>query len=561
MVGLPEIAVAAVLFDVDDVVIELFTQAQAELLDALGDDGRAADQRGTSQAFVHHDLRGAQHAFFLAFAVRHALLRCALGGVEDRLHGGARGVDEALQLVAVGVQVLDRAQRHAAFLGRLGHGRRDLHHQARVEGLRNQVFGAEAQLFTGVGGGHALALLGLGQLGDGVHRGDLHLVGDGGGARVERAAEDEREAQDVVDLVRVVGAARGHDHVVAHRMGVFGRDLGVRVGQREDHRLGRHLRDHFRLQHAAGRQAEEHVGTGNHFRQLAHVGLLHVLALVVVHQLFAAFVDHAGQVGDEHVFALQAHLEQQVQAGQRRGARARRDQLHFGDALAGDLQAVEHGGCHRDGRAVLVVVEHRDLHALAQLALDVEAVRGLDVFQVDGAEGGLQRGDDLDQLDRVLLVDLDVEHVDAGEFLEENALAFHHRLGGQRADVAQAQHGGAVGNDTHEVAARGVLEGVGRVLDDFLAGRGHAGRVGQRQVALVDHLLGRRDGDLAGDGKLVVLEGGTAQQGALVFRGGGRRGRCGRIGHVPLLLVALLLGAPIVDLGPYRPTSHGRWQA
>jgi hypothetical protein len=99
-----------------------------------------------------------------------------------------------------------------------------------------------------------------------------------------------------------------------------------------------------------------------------------------------------------------------------------------------------------------------------------------------------------------VLVDLDVEHVDAGELLEQHALAFHDRLGGQRADVAQAQHGGAVGDDGDQVAARRVFIGVGRVLDDFLAGRGHARRVGQRQVALVGQLLGRRDADLAGRG-------------------------------------------------------------
>jgi hypothetical protein len=113
--------------------------------------------------------------------------------------------------------------------------------------------------------------------------------------------------------------------------------------------------------------------------------------------------------------------------------------------LAHHLQAVEHGRADHDGGAVLVVVEDRDLHALAQLALDVEALGRLDVFEVDAAEGGLQRGDDVDQLVGVALVDLDVEHVDAGELLEQHALAFHHRLAGQRADVAQAQHGGAVG--------------------------------------------------------------------------------------------------------------------
>ena len=67
---------------------------------------------------------------------------------------------------------------------------------------------------------------------------------------------------------------------------------------------------------------------------------------------------------------------------------------------------------------------------------------------------GSSRAIVFDQLVRVGLGDLDVEHVDAREFLEQAGLAFHHRLAGQRADVAQAEHGGAVGDDRDEVAAR-----------------------------------------------------------------------------------------------------------
>jgi hypothetical protein len=118
--------------------------------------------------------------------------------------------------------------------------------------------------------------------------------------------------------------------------------------------------------------------------------------------------------------------------------------LIFLGSLAGHLQAVQDGRAHHDGGAVLVVMKDGDLHALAQLALDVEAVRRLDVLEVDAAERGLQRGNDLDQLVRVFLVDLDVEHVDTRELLEQDALAFHHRLAGQRADIAQPQHGRAV---------------------------------------------------------------------------------------------------------------------
>jgi hypothetical protein len=40
-----------------------------------------------------------------------------------------------------------------------------------------------------------------------------------------------------------------------------------------------------------------------------------------------------------------------------------------------------------DRRAVLVVMEDRDVHQLAQALLDDEALRRLDVLEVDAAEG------------------------------------------------------------------------------------------------------------------------------------------------------------------------------
>ncbi len=161
---------------------------------------------------------------------------------------------------------------------------------------------------------------------------------------------------------------------------------------------------------------------------------------------------------------------------------------------------------------MLVVVEHGDLHALAQLLLDVEALWRLDVFQVHAAERGLERGDDLDQLVGVALGEFDVEDVDAGKLLEQAALALHHRLAGQRADVAEAQHRGAVGDDADEVAARGVLVRERRIGLDRQAGVGHAGRVGEREVALVRQRLGRQHRDLAAHGGAVVLERGIAQR-------------------------------------------------
>ena len=64
-----------------------------------------------------------------------------------------------------------------------------------------------------IGGGHLVRHVLARQVGQGLGRGDLHLVIDGAGPHVERAAEDVGKAQHVVDLVGIVGAARGHDGI------------------------------------------------------------------------------------------------------------------------------------------------------------------------------------------------------------------------------------------------------------------------------------------------------------------------------------------------------------
>jgi hypothetical protein len=83
-------------------------------------------------------------------------------------------------------------------------------------------------------------------------------------------------------------------------------------------------------------------------------------------------------------------------------------------------QAVENGGGADNRRTVLVIMEHGNVHTLAQLLLDVETFRRFDVFQVDTAEGRLQRGHHVDEFIGIELIHFDIEHVDTGEFLEQN---------------------------------------------------------------------------------------------------------------------------------------------
>ena len=86
----------------------------------------------------------------------------------------------------------------------------------------------------------------------------------------------------------------------------------------------------------------------------------------------------------------------------------------------------------------------------------------------------------------------------SAKLLEQDGLALHDRLGRKGADIAEAEHGGAIGNDGHKIGARGIEWGVRSVLGDLEAGVRHARRIGQRQVSLIGERLSGLNGELAG---------------------------------------------------------------
>ena len=179
MVILPKIAVTMVVFNVHDIVVVSWAQAQAKLLYPNGNHRRAANQGGAGQPLVDYDLRSTQHPLLLTLGIGDSVFQAFFGGRINRLHHGARGIDKALQALSVGVHVGNRAQRHAAVGCGLGHRWRDFHHQARIEWLGNQVLGAKSQVFAGIGCGHHLVLLGLREFGNGANSSDFHFGADG----------------------------------------------------------------------------------------------------------------------------------------------------------------------------------------------------------------------------------------------------------------------------------------------------------------------------------------------------------------------------------------------
>ncbi|MND99429.1 hypothetical protein D3C80_918140 [compost metagenome] len=235
-----------------------------------------------------------------------------------------------------------------------------------------------------------------------MHAGQLHLFVNGGRPHVQRTAEDEREAQHVVYLVRVIGAAGTDNGVRAHSFRQRRQDFRFRVGQRHDQWIPGHGFHHILSQDTRAGTTEEDVGVRDSvtqrtlaviFNRISRLGLLHIGV--------TTFVDNPFGVADGNVLLAQPQGHQQVQTGDRRGTGSGNHQPHVGNIFFHYPQAVQHCGGRDDRSTVLIVVEHRDLHALAQFLLDVETLRRFDVFQVNAAEGRLQRGDDVDQLVRV----------------------------------------------------------------------------------------------------------------------------------------------------------------
>src|SRR4030095_12548969 len=126
--------------------------------------------------------------------------------------------------------------------------------------------------------------------------------------------------------------------------------------------------------------------------------------------------------------------------------------------------------------------EDRDVELLAQPLFDFEAPRGGNVLEVHAAEARRDQFDRLDYLADVLGGQTDREGVHAGELLEEHRLALHDRHRRFGADVAEAQHRGAVGDHGHGVLLDRQGEGALAVVTNRQAHPGHTRGVGHGEV-------------------------------------------------------------------------------
>ena len=91
-------------------------------------------------------------------------------------------------------------------------------------------------------------------------------------------------------------------------------------------------------------------------------------------------------------------------------------------------------------------------------------------------------------------------------FLNRTALPSITGFDAERSDIAEAEHGGAVGDDGDEIGARGQRGRFRRIFGDRRAGGRNARRIGQRKVALVGERLGRLNLELSRPRQPVIGE-------------------------------------------------------
>ncbi len=275
----------------------------------------------------------------------------------------------------------------------------------------------------------------------------------------------------------------------------------------------RHRLDHVLGQHPRAGKPEKDVGAANRVGERARLRVPRIARLVLFHRRIARRRRCTPLLSQAMTFSrFSPTRTMQIEAGDRRGAGARAHQLDLGDVLADDLEPVEDRRPGDDRGAVLVVVEHRDLHPLAELALDVEAVGRLDVLEVDAAERRLEPRDRLRPSSSGSVSASSMSKTSMPEnFLNRQALpsitglpASGPMLPRPSTAVPLVTTATRLPREVSERASAGSR-------GDRVAGRGHTRRIGEREVALVDQRLRRSHRNLAGRRQAVIFEGGGAQ--------------------------------------------------
>ncbi|MCG3119768.1 MAG: hypothetical protein ALAOOOJD_02279 [bacterium] len=288
-------------------------QGHLHFFNTAVDDLLIAQQDRMRHALVENNLASLQNCRQIAFGINDALgLR--LGLVDHHAHKFAADAETAFQLLAIFVEI-EGLLRHAAVHRRFRHRRRHPQEHARIERLGNNVVAAKLEALQAIGFDDRIRHWLFGEISQRAGGGMLHLFVDRGRPHIERAAKDERKAEHVVDLIRIIRAAGGHHQVAAHGSRVLESNFRIRICHRENNGIFRHRLDHGFGEDIRPGKTDQHIGAFNRFGQGARFRLRRELGFVGIHVFFAAGIHHAFGVTQNQIAPLDAETEVIVGAG------------------------------------------------------------------------------------------------------------------------------------------------------------------------------------------------------------------------------------------------------
>ncbi len=102
----------------------------------------------------------------------------------------------------------------------------------------------------------------------------------------------------------------------------------------------------------------------------------------LVHIFFTPTVNDAAAINDDSVFVANAQSFDQAQNGQTSGTSTRKNNLGLFKFSPCQVKRINQTGCCDNGRAVLIIMKHRNVEFITQPLLDNETFRRADIFQV-----------------------------------------------------------------------------------------------------------------------------------------------------------------------------------
>lgn len=67
----------------------------------------------------------------------------------------------------------------------------------------------------------------------------------------------------------------------------------------------------------------------------------------------------------------------------------------------------------------MIIMEERNINKIEEMLIKIEEIRRIDVLKIDEEESGLKRGKKIENKVDIMRIDLNVEKIDIGKFIEK----------------------------------------------------------------------------------------------------------------------------------------------